>query len=193
MDCLVNGWLPLKTIAIPSGPFAVSPKPLTILPSQNCTFFRSTHHIVRVVVLPPSAAPGWGQTREVLHTARPVFAAYPLEYFRVGRVFRNENCLENCILNHLGIRWLSYVFYWTAVRPKFTTAGVAVVTTIVSTVLKRSHCEVALLQIPEMCTICGCFRSLQHQLKPLGQIFLVYSAISDFPGIPAMSRSVLNW
>ena len=102
MDLMANGWLPLKTIAIPSGPFAISPKPLTILPSQNCTFFRSTHHIVRVVVLPPSAAPGWGQTREVLHTARPVFAANTLEYFRVGRVFRNENCLENCILNHLG-------------------------------------------------------------------------------------------
>ena len=62
----------------------------------------STHHIVRVVVLPPSAAPGWGQTREVLHTARPVFAAHPLECFRVGRVFRKENCLENWILINLG-------------------------------------------------------------------------------------------
>ena len=88
MDCLANDWLPLKTIAIPSGPFAVSPKSLTILQSQNITIFRSTHHIVCVVVLPPSAAPGWGQAREVLHTARSVFAAYTLEYFRVGRVFR---------------------------------------------------------------------------------------------------------
>ena len=81
MDRLADGWLPLKTIAIPSGPFAVSPKPLTILPSQNFTIYRSTHLIVRVVVLPPSAAPRWGQAREVLHTARPVFAAYTLEYF----------------------------------------------------------------------------------------------------------------